>query len=99
MVEINACIESFKERGFPFACLAVDGCERDLGVDISTSFEFLLCVLCTGCDVVMNRCAVCLLLLRGKDDSLSFFLNAFSFLRQRVSMCLLDGRRIPVWKG
>ena len=67
-------------------------------VQISISFEFILCVLRTGCDVVVNRCAVCLLLLRGNDESLFFFFNAFSFLRQRVSMCLLDGRRIPVWK-
>ena len=44
----------------------------------------------------MNRCVVCLSLLRGVDDSLFFFFNAFSFLRQRVSRCLLDGRRIPV---
>ena len=61
-------------------------------------FEFILCLLRTGCDVVVNRCAVCLSLLRGKDDSLFFFFNALSFLRQRVSRCLLDGRRIPVWK-
>ena len=67
-------------------------------VNMSISFEFVLCLLRTGCDVVVNHCAVCLSLLRGVDDSLFFFLNALSFLRQRVSMCLLDGKRIPVWK-
>ena len=61
-------------------------------------FEFILCLLRSGCDVVVNCCAVCLSLLRGVDDSLFFFFNALSFLRQRVSTCLLDGRRIPVWK-
>ena len=65
-------------------------------VEISISFELIRCLLPTGCDVVVNRCAVCLSPLRGKDDSFFFFFNALSFLRRRVSMCLLDGRRILV---
>ena len=67
-----------------------------MDVEISISFELMRCVLRTGCDVLVNRGAVCLSPLCGKDDSLFFFFNAFSFLGRRVSMCLLDGRRIVV---
>ena len=52
-------------------------------VKISISSEFILCLLHTGCDVVVNRCAVCLSLQRGVFDAVFCFFNAFSFLRKR----------------
>lgn len=50
------------------------------------SFEFMLCLLRTGCDVVVNRGAVCLSLLRGEEDSL-----LFSFDSEFRCVCSMAG--------
>lgn len=42
--EIRACIESFKERGFPNACLAVDGCH--VPVELADQYAGLQDFIC-----------------------------------------------------